>query len=114
MEEGRIDPEPNAEWFAGNTAYNTDYAPNAIDPTIFTDAEGKMWMTYGSWSGGIYLLEIDPKTGDVIYPKSNGSYNLTVTLNSNPAVSASESYVISSLSKPKATLSSVKSKMVLD
>lgn len=71
MEEGRIDEGYNTEWGTGSS-YNTDYAPNAIDPTIFTDENGKMWMTYGSWSGGIYLLEIDPATGDVIYPKSNG------------------------------------------
>ena len=30
-----------------------------------------MWMTYGSWSGGIYLLELDPTTGLVIHPKAD-------------------------------------------
>lgn len=29
-------------------------------------------MTYGSWSGGIYLLEINPQTGAAIYPGKNG------------------------------------------
>ena len=48
--------------------YNTDYAPNAIDPTLFYDENGKLWMTYGSWSGGVYLLEMDGKTGRPIYP----------------------------------------------
>lgn len=48
--------------------YNTDYAPNAIDPALFHDQSGKLWMTYGSWSGGIFLLEIDQKTGNPIYP----------------------------------------------
>ena len=42
--------------------------PNCIDPAIFTDADGRMWMNYGSWSGGIFLLEIDPTTGYPIYP----------------------------------------------
>ncbi|CBK74092.1 Beta-xylosidase [Butyrivibrio fibrisolvens 16/4] len=28
-------------------------------------------MTYGSWSGGIYLLELDPTTGLVIHPKAD-------------------------------------------
>ncbi len=28
-----------------------------------------MWMTYGSWSGGIYILEIDASTGKPVYPK---------------------------------------------
>lgn len=48
--------------------YNTNYAPNAIDPALFYDEEDKLWMTYGSWSGGIFLLEIDPATGEPIYP----------------------------------------------
>ncbi|WP_340643231.1 glycoside hydrolase family 43 protein [Vagococcus fluvialis] len=48
--------------------YNTDYAPNAIDPALFFDEEGRLWMTYGSWSGGIYLLEMDKETGEAIYP----------------------------------------------
>lgn len=48
--------------------YNTNYAPNAIDPALFHDQSGKLWMTYGSWSGGIFLLEIDQKTGNPIYP----------------------------------------------
>ncbi len=30
-----------------------------------------MWMVYGSWSGGIFLLEIDEKTGLVIHPKED-------------------------------------------
>lgn len=35
---------------------------NAIDPSVFYDKEGKMWMTFGSFFGGIYLLELDPAT----------------------------------------------------
>lgn len=58
----------NNEWFNGNTAYNTEYAPNAIDPTIFEDKNDKLWMTYGSWSGGIFILEINPATGEAIHP----------------------------------------------
>jgi len=72
MAEGRIEGEYNTKWGI-NYTYNTDYAPNAIDPTIFTDTEGRMWMCYGSWSGGIYLLEIDPATGDAIYPGKDGT-----------------------------------------
>ena len=37
--------------------------PNAIDPQIFYDAENRMWMTYGSFYGGIRILELDPATG---------------------------------------------------
>ena len=28
-------------------------------------------MTYGSWSGGIFILQIDPATGKAIYPGKN-------------------------------------------
>lgn len=62
----------NDSWFNGDTGYNNSYAPNAIDPTVFEDKNGKLWMTYGSWSGGIFILEIDPATGDVKYPGKNG------------------------------------------
>lgn len=50
------------------TEYNTDYAPNAIDPAVFFDEQGKLWMTYGSWSGGIYILELNKETGIPLYP----------------------------------------------
>ena len=42
---------------------NHIYGMNAIDPCVFYDAEGRLWMAYGSWFGGIYLLELDPATG---------------------------------------------------
>lgn len=53
----------------GGNEWNHLYAPNAIDPAVFTDAHGKTWMVYGSWSGGIFMLRINPKTGTAIYPK---------------------------------------------
>ena len=37
--------------------------PNAIDPCVFYDETGKLWMSYGSWSGGIFMLELDEQTG---------------------------------------------------
>ncbi len=39
------------------------YGMNAIDPCVFYDDDGKLWMSYGSWFGGIYMLELDPATG---------------------------------------------------
>lgn len=48
-----------------------DYWANGIDPCVFYDEEGKLWMSYGSWSGGIWMLELDETTGlrdyDVTY-----------------------------------------------
>ncbi|MDE6606728.1 MAG: glycoside hydrolase family 43 protein, partial [Lachnospiraceae bacterium] len=40
-----------------------DYWPHAIDPAVFYDAAGNLWMIYGSWSGGIYSLQLDEATG---------------------------------------------------
>lgn len=51
--------------------YNYLLCPNALDPSVFYDKDGKMWMVYGSWSGGIFLLEIDEKTGQVIHPQAD-------------------------------------------
>ena len=43
--------------------YNANIYPNVVDPCVFFDKEGKLWMMYGSYSGGIYILELDKKTG---------------------------------------------------
>lgn len=40
-----------------------DYYPNCIDPCVFFDQEGEMWLAYGSWSGGIWMLKLDKNTG---------------------------------------------------
>ena len=40
-----------------------DRWPHCIDPCVFYDEEGKLWMSYGSWSGGIWMLELDENTG---------------------------------------------------
>ncbi|WP_160152455.1 LamG-like jellyroll fold domain-containing protein [Microbulbifer sp. ALW1] len=45
------------------TEYNPWIHPNAIDPDVFYDKDGKLWMTYGSYSGGIFILEMDETTG---------------------------------------------------
>ncbi len=59
----------NNQWFNGNN-FNNQLFPNAIDPTIYTSPDGRMYMTYGSWSGGIFTLELDKTTGRVIHPKT--------------------------------------------
>jgi beta-xylosidase len=40
-----------------------DMFPNCIDPCVFYDDDGNLWMSYGSWSGGIFMLELDEETG---------------------------------------------------
>jgi arabinan endo-1,5-alpha-L-arabinosidase len=36
---------------------------NTIDPAAILDADGKLWMSFGSFWSGIRLIELDPKTG---------------------------------------------------
>ena len=59
-----------------------EYWPNNIDPCVFYDEEGKLWMSYGSWSGGIWMLELDESTGlrdyDVNYELTGSDQNITV------------------------------------
>ena len=40
-----------------------DYWPNNIDPCVLYDEEGQLWMSYGSWSGGIWLIKLNNKNG---------------------------------------------------
>jgi len=35
---------------------------NAIDPDLFADTDGRLWMSYGSFWGGIRLTELDGTT----------------------------------------------------
>lgn len=58
--------------------YNYEQYPNCIDPHVFYDKDGRMWMVYGSWSGGIFLIEIDESTGMVIHPDENEGDNIDV------------------------------------
>ncbi len=63
--------ETDLEIATGETSlpsrYNQDeygtYWPNCIDPCVFYDEEGQLWMSYGSWSGGIFMLRLDNTTG---------------------------------------------------
>ena len=48
---------------SGAAGYNANYYPNVVDPCAFYDKEGRLWMVYGSYSGGIFILEMDPATG---------------------------------------------------
>lgn len=45
------------------TTYDASKHPNVVDPQVFKDATGKLWMVYGSYSGGIFILQLDLTTG---------------------------------------------------
>jgi arabinan endo-1,5-alpha-L-arabinosidase len=47
---------------------------NAIDPTVVYDSvEQRLWMAYGSWERGIYILELDTATGGIKTPGDRGA-----------------------------------------
>lgn len=45
------------------SVYNSTRHPNAVDPTLFNSPDGRLFMVYGSYSGGIFVMEMDPDTG---------------------------------------------------
>lgn len=61
-----------SRYLDSNGRWNAEYGTNAIDPGVFYDEAGNLWMVYGSWFGGIYMLELDENTGlrdyNVTYP----------------------------------------------
>ncbi|MEJ5236784.1 arabinan endo-1,5-alpha-L-arabinosidase [Limisphaera sp. VF-2] len=62
----RLDPEaPDHGWEDRGPVVRTtpqdDY--NAIDPALFQDRDGRLWMVFGSYWSGIKLVELDPDTG---------------------------------------------------
>ena len=64
--------EDLSHYFKKNGKYNNLSWPNCIVPNIFHDKSGRLWMVYGSWSGGIFLIEIDEHTGLLIHPEPDG------------------------------------------
>ena len=63
----------SSKWFAQNGDWNHNYGPNAIDPTVFFSKEGNLYMVYGSWSGGLFIHELDKATGAVKYPGTDST-----------------------------------------
>ncbi|HTF94935.1 MAG TPA: LamG-like jellyroll fold domain-containing protein [Cellvibrio sp.] len=60
----------------GQITWSGSIDPNVIDPTVFYDKEGQLWMVYGSYSGGIFVLAMDETTGK---PEAGQGYGKHVT-----------------------------------
>lgn len=77
MTEKQVESMP---WFNSAGAYNCalGMCPNAIDPTAFFDKNGNMWMVYGSYSGGCYIIKLDKNTGlpDYDYMSKTSGYDV--------------------------------------
>ena len=56
---------PNYSWVDQGLILQSSASDNfnAIDPNILVDAGGSVWLTYGSFWGGIYQQQIDAATG---------------------------------------------------
>ncbi|WP_164234448.1 LamG-like jellyroll fold domain-containing protein [Microbacterium hydrocarbonoxydans] len=54
--------------------YDARIHPNAVDPDAFYDADGGLWMVYGSYSGGIHILKLDPETGEPLPDQGYGTH----------------------------------------
>jgi arabinan endo-1,5-alpha-L-arabinosidase len=67
-----LDPEsPDYKWEDRGPVVWSDGIEdsNAIDPGVFHDpTNGTLWLTYGSYFGYIRLVELNPKTGQRLYP----------------------------------------------
>lgn len=55
------------------TGWDGGYGVSCIDPNVFYDRDGNLWLLYGSWSGGLFLLKLDPATGLRDYSQTYGS-----------------------------------------
>ena len=56
---------------SGYPGYDANNLPNVVDPCVFFDRDGRLWMVYGSYSGGIFILEMNPETG---FPLENQGF----------------------------------------
>lgn len=71
-----LDPnDPSYKWTDQGIVVQTHEgqagdAYNAIDPALFQDTDGSLWMVFGSYWTGIKLIQLDPKTGKRIAPDS--------------------------------------------
>ena len=67
----------NAPWFNDRGEYDDAVYPNCIDPALFYDEDGRLWMTYGSFFGGTYVMPIVESTGkpDYSYMKNRDGYD---------------------------------------
>jgi arabinan endo-1,5-alpha-L-arabinosidase len=67
-----LDPQsPDYKWEdAGPVVWSDGIEDsNAIDPGVLQGPDGKLWLVYGSYFGYIRLVELNPKTGQRLYPE---------------------------------------------
>ena len=60
---GDTDGSELGRYVNSGNKWNNNYGVSCIDPAVLYDEAGDLWMFYGSWSGGIFLLKLDDETG---------------------------------------------------
>ena len=68
-----LDPKsPAYHWTDHGVVVRTQEGDNynALDPTVFRDTDGSLWLSFGSYWSGIKLIQLDPQTGKRIAPDS--------------------------------------------
>jgi len=50
----------------------TSLCPIAIDPSVFSDDKGNIYMSFGSGTSGIWIVELDPATGHLCAKAAEG------------------------------------------
>jgi arabinan endo-1,5-alpha-L-arabinosidase len=68
-----LNPEaPNYRWIDQGPVISSSPRDdfNAIDPALFHDVDGSLWMSFGSFWSGIKMIQLDPQTGKRIAPDS--------------------------------------------
>ena len=82
-----LDPaSPDYTWEDGGPVVWSDGVEdsNAIDPGVFRDpTNGSLWLTYGSYFGYIRLVQLNPKTGQRLYP---GRRPINVAINGEASI----------------------------
>lgn len=58
----------------GVNIYDALTMPNVVDPQTFFDQGGNLWMIYGSYSGGIFILKMDKATGKPLAGQGYGKH----------------------------------------
>lgn len=74
----KMDDVVNAPWFNEEGNYDHTVYPNCIDPALFYDKDGNLWMTYGSFFGGTYIMPMNERTGlpDYKYMEEHDDYDM--------------------------------------
>ena len=68
------DPYGDEEVIISSAGPSNNAEPNCIDPELFEDEEGRLWMVYGSFFAGIYILELENEGENWGMPKPDQGF----------------------------------------